>query len=107
MTRDSPSPAAKPPEARQGTESVTETLTETSTTSLVDDPAIASSLVGRTVAEVERELIIDTLEHCLGNRTHAANILGISIRTLRNKLKQYTDDGLSVPPPGDSERAGV
>ena len=49
-----------------------------------------ASFTGRTVADVERELIIDTLHHCLGNRTHAANILGISIRTLRNKLKQYT-----------------
>jgi len=45
--------------------------------------------VGRTVAAMERELILNTLDHCLGNRTHAANILGISIRTLRNKLKEY------------------
>ena len=36
-------------------------------------------LVGRTVADVEKDLIIETLSHCLGNRTHAANILGISI----------------------------
>ncbi|MCC7038524.1 MAG: sigma-54-dependent Fis family transcriptional regulator [Alphaproteobacteria bacterium] len=57
-----------------------------------DQPA----LVGRTVADVERELILNTLDHCLGNRTHAANILGISIRTLRNKLKEYGDSGLSV-----------
>jgi DNA-binding NtrC family response regulator len=56
-------------------------------------------LVGKTVAEVERDLIIDTLDHCLGNRTHAAKILGISIRTLRNKLKLYNDDGLEVVPP--------
>jgi DNA-binding NtrC family response regulator len=48
-----------------------------------------SSIVGKTVAAVEKELITQTLDHCLGNRTHAANILGISIRTLRNKLKQY------------------
>ena len=54
-------------------------------------------LVGRTVADVERDLIIDTLNHCLGNRTHAANILGISIRTLRNKLKQYSEEGLPIP----------
>ncbi|MBP5856110.1 sigma-54-dependent Fis family transcriptional regulator [Marivibrio halodurans] len=60
-------------------------------------------LVGKTVAEVERALIIDTLDHCLGNRTHAANILGISIRTLRNKLKQYTEEGFSVPLPRESE----
>jgi two-component system, response regulator FlrC len=59
----------------------------------------ARSYVGQTVAFVEQQLIIDTLEHCLGNRTHAANILGISIRTLRNKLKEYTDAGVAVPPP--------
>lgn len=81
-----------------------------------DDTAAAPSgggtdttqnLVGRTVADVERDLIIDTLEHCLGNRTHAANILGISIRTLRNKLKQYGEDGFNVPSPGDAPRAGL
>ncbi len=48
------------------------------------------ALVGRTVSDVERDLILDTLDHCLGNRTHAANILGISIRTLRNKLREYS-----------------
>lgn len=50
-----------------------------------------NEMVGRTVEDVERELIIDTLDHCLGNRTQAAQILGISIRTLRNKLKIYGD----------------
>lgn len=54
-------------------------------------------LVGRTVSDVERELIMDTLNHCLGNRTQAATILGISIRTLRNKLKQYTEHSMEVP----------
>lgn len=57
------------------------------------------SLVGRTVESVEQELILDTLNHCLGNRTHAANILGISIRTLRNKLKTYSERGAAIPPP--------
>ncbi len=61
---------------------------------------VSRALVGRTVAEVERDLILETLKHCLGNRTHAANVLGISIRTLRNKLNEYAADGLSVPPPG-------
>ncbi|MDX6750253.1 sigma-54 dependent transcriptional regulator [Geminicoccaceae bacterium 1502E] len=46
---------------------------------------------GRTVAEVERELIQATLRHTLGNRTHAASLLGISIRTLRNKLRDYRE----------------
>lgn len=57
-------------------------------------------LVGRTVADVERDLIIDTLKHTVGNRTHAAKILGISIRTLRNKLNTYVDQGVPVPSPG-------
>lgn len=56
------------------------------------------TLVGRTVADVEKDLIISTLKHTFGNRTHAANILGISIRTLRNKLKQYMEEGIDVPP---------
>jgi DNA-binding NtrC family response regulator len=68
--------------------------------------AATRSLVGRTVADVERDLILDTLDHCLGNRTHAANILGISIRTLRNKLREYGDAGLQVPQPGETRMAG-
>ena len=51
------------------------------------------ALVGRTMSDVERELILATLDHCLGNRTHAAHILGISIRTLRNKLSAYMTEG--------------
>ncbi len=72
--------------------------------SAVDSSGQRTGMVGRTVADVERALIIDTLEHCLGNRTHAANILGISIRTLRNKLRLYSDQGFSVPMPGEGER---
>ena len=68
---------------------------------------VTRALVGRTVADVERELIVETLKHCLGNRTHAANILGISIRTLRNKLNEYTDDGIPVPPPNSCEMRGA
>jgi two-component system, response regulator FlrC len=64
---------------------------------------VTRALVGRTVADVERDLILETLKHCLGNRTHAANILGISIRTLRNKLNEYSDDGVPVTPPGSGE----
>jgi len=61
-----------------------------------------AALVGRTVAEVERELILETLRRCHGNRTHAANILGISIRTLRNKLHEYADEGVAIPPAGSA-----
>lgn len=59
----------------------------------------SATLVGRTIENVEQEMILETLKHCLGNRTHAAVILGISIRTLRNKLKQYQDAGIDIPAP--------
>ena len=61
--------------------------------------AVTRSFVGQTVAAMEKTLILDTLTHCLGNRTHAANILGISIRTLRNKLNEYAEEGTVIPAP--------
>ena len=67
---------------------------------------VTRALVGRTVADVERDLILETLKHCLGNRTHAANILGISIRTLRNKLREYSQSGLAIPNHGEARMAG-
>ena len=66
----------------------------------------ATMRVGQTVAAVEQDLILSTLDHCLGNRTHAANILGISIRTLRNKLRAYQDAGIDVAAPGEVRAAG-
>jgi PAS domain S-box-containing protein len=68
--------------------------------------AVASdtrALVGRTIADVERDLILETLKRRFGNRTHAASILGISIRTLRNKLNEYAADGMPIPLPGGSD----
>ena len=72
---------------------------QTARTASIAAEAVSRSYVGQTVAAVEQQLIIDTLSHCLGNRTHAANILGISIRTLRNKLKEYMEAGVAVPAP--------
>jgi len=48
-------------------------------------------LVGMTVKEMEKKLIGNTLEQVNHNRTHAAKLLGISIRTLRNKLREYQE----------------
>jgi DNA-binding NtrC family response regulator len=67
----------------------------------------SGALVRRKLADVERDLILDTLKHCLGNRTHAASILGISVRTLRNKLQDYAANGLAVPPPFGGELHGA
>lgn len=73
-------------------------LTEDGAVPLNAAPAAANNmgLVGRTMESVERDLIFQTLDHCLGNRTRAAHVLGISIRTLRNKLKAYQETGISV-----------
>ena len=68
--------------------------------------AACGSSVGRTLAEVERDLILGTLSHCLGNRTHAATMLGISIRTMRNKLRQYSDEGYGIVAPGPAAKGG-
>jgi two-component system, response regulator FlrC len=57
------------------------------------------SLVGYTIEEVERELILSCLVHYCGNRTWTANVLGISIRTLRNKINEYTAQGAAVARP--------
>ena len=56
-------------------------------------------LVGHSIAAVERELICETLVRRGGNRTHAATILGISIRALRNKIQAYRIRGREVPQP--------
>lgn len=68
---------------------------------LPDAPAIAPGrvvrlLIGATVQEIERELVVQTLARCEGNRTHAARILGVSVRTLRNKIRQYSAEGVEV-----------
>jgi len=60
--------------------------------------AAVGLLVGRTVEEVERALILRTLERCRGNRTSASGILGISVRTMRNKLKAFVEAGIPVVP---------
>jgi DNA-binding NtrC family response regulator len=54
--------------------------------------------VGTTVEEAEKGLILRTLEHTRNNKTRAAEILGISLKTLHNKLKEYgASKDLGVP----------
>jgi DNA-binding NtrC family response regulator len=49
--------------------------------------------VGMSMKEAEKRFIFKTLNETKGNRTHAAKTLGISIRTLRNKLNEYRAEG--------------
>jgi DNA-binding NtrC family response regulator len=58
---------------------------------------IVPMLIGATVEAIERELVLQTLARCHGNRTHAARVLGLSVRTMRNKIRQYATDGADIP----------
>jgi len=58
-------------------------------------------LIGRSVAELECELIIETPADQRGSRTNAAKLLGISVRTLRNKIHEYDERGKKAPKPTD------
>jgi two-component system response regulator FlrC len=49
------------------------------------------------VKEMETKLVIDALKACNGNRTKAASLLGITVRTLRNKIKEYRAIGIDIP----------
>jgi two-component system response regulator FlrC len=60
------------------------------------EPAPTGSLAGLTVHEVERRLIMETLRRTNNNRSRAAEMLGISVRTLRNKLAEYRTGGDAV-----------
>jgi transcriptional regulator with PAS, ATPase and Fis domain len=55
--------------------------------------------IGRKMRVVETQFIIETLKYHQGNRTHAAKTLGISLRTLRNKINEFTHEGFEVPQP--------
>ena len=68
-------------------------------------PAATAQLVGLPAADVERDLILATLRQTDGNRTHAAGVLQISVRTLRNKLAIYAEQGFDVPAPGSVDNA--
>jgi DNA-binding NtrC family response regulator len=67
----------------------------------VIDRARVERPVGHTLTRVERELILQTLRCLNGNRTHAAERLGISIRSLRDRPRNYRGQGEYVPDPGD------
>jgi two-component system response regulator HydG len=59
---------------------------------LEEAPAAAAEAVrtgGRTIMELERDVILSTLERLNGNRTHTAKALGITVRTVRNRLRKY------------------
>jgi two-component system response regulator FlrC len=64
--------------------------------------ACVGRLVGYTLAAVECEFILQTLRYFQGNRTHAADALGISVRSLRDRIRVYREQGENVPAPQSS-----
>ncbi|MCK4768037.1 MAG: sigma-54-dependent Fis family transcriptional regulator, partial [Desulfobacula sp.] len=60
----------------------------------LSDPSVDQGLGPEpsSLKEMEQKMIFKTLDQTEGNRTHAAKILGISVRTLRNKLNEYKEN---------------
>jgi DNA-binding NtrC family response regulator len=56
---------------------------------------------GRSIAELERDVILSTLARLNGNRTHTAKALGITVRTIRNRLRKYRTAASQEPPPAE------
>jgi two-component system, NtrC family, response regulator AtoC len=63
-----------------------------------EEPALKVK-VGSSIAEVERQLIFATLEHYGGVKERTADVLGISLKTLYNRLREYGQGGELAPPP--------
>jgi two-component system response regulator FlrC len=56
---------------------------------------------GRTIMELERDVILSTLARMNGNRTHTAKALGITVRTIRNRLRKYRTAAATPEPPSE------
>jgi DNA-binding protein Fis len=61
------------------------------------DDSVAEKLAGYSLEDVERALILRTLNDLNGNRTQAATVLGISVRCLRDKIRQFRELGIAIP----------
>jgi len=72
------------------------TAPDQASTPAADDPDAVKFQIGTTVEEAEKGLILRTLEHTRNNKTRAAEILGISLKTLHNKLKEYGSKELVI-----------
>jgi DNA-binding NtrC family response regulator len=70
--------------------------------------ASPAKFVGRTIADVEKDLILGTLDMTSGNKTHAARILGVTARTLANKMKTYRREAaVRTRPEADDKKRSV
>ncbi len=76
-----------------GVADLTVEVRESTALSAVGVPVQAAAGEPRTMADIERQAILETLERTAGHRAKAADLLGIGLRTLQRKLKEYKDDG--------------
>jgi two-component system response regulator FlrC len=67
---------------------------------VLEDAAVSEPVDtgGRSIAELERDVILSTLARLNGNRTHTAKALGITVRTVRNRLRKYRQADTPEPP---------
>jgi len=73
---------------------------------MVDDDLVSFLPGSEPLTEVRRKIILGTLERFGGNRTRTAEALGVSLRTIRNKLRDYRERGIEVPNPGKANTSG-
>ena len=66
---------------------------------------LARWLVGSPIRDVERDLVLETLANTHGNRTASAHLLGVSVRTLRNKITEYSAEVSTSLVPRDATRS--
>ena len=88
-----------PPQAGAGdapTGPIEELATEPAAPATEPTPPAADNGTPTTLAELEKQHILITLAQCDGNRTRTAETLDINIRTLRNKLNEYKDQGADI-----------
>jgi DNA-binding NtrC family response regulator len=71
-----------------------------------EEPVSVATLVGKTMAEIEREAILTALQVTGGNRRRAAESLGIGLRTLQRKLKEYQGEAVGEDDEDDGDEAG-
>ena len=64
---------------------------------------LARWLVGSLLRDVERDLVLETLAHTDGNRTASARLLGVSVRTMRNKIAEYSAERVYMPRHGKQD----
>ena len=67
----------------------------------IDDDVMEFLPGSEPLTDVRRKIIIGTLERFEGNRTRTAEALGVSLRTIRNKLRDYREKGIDVPDPNN------